>query len=997
MEFRLTFQIISIIVTIINITIGVLAILKKDKKGKFLALTCFTGVIVDIFYTISACTQNAQLASIFSSLYFIFIDLLLLAFLGFNVNYGKPNKLSKLKVLCYVLIAYWFVEIAIFIVNIFNPIVVSYTYRESAQFMWFTYNLKPLYWAHLSYTYLLVVLVIATLIYKFITIPSKYRMPLQFIFYALMLTVILNAVFLFIPKNGPWTYADYSIFFYCFGTTVCYWASYVYPKNGMLSYFKTYILRAIGQGIILFDYEDKMLISNEKALKFFSFAGVNQRTTLNEFIERTSISVDIEQEAYSLQCYCKEFGKQKPLRCDYRKLRDDNGIVVGRLFVFQDAQLDTDLLTGFHNWDSFSKFAKENGRKFPDPTTVAVCDINRLSLYNTVHGRNKGDTLLKELAEKMRKIFPEDAYYVRGQDAYLISVCYNKNEDDVKKYLVQLSSEFKEKVQFSLSQSQDTDENLVTIMIRAFNGLKAKKLLDEDSVRSSLISSLVKAIKENDPDCESHSLRVQKMANDLGKRIGLSDTELSRLSLLGLLHDIGKIGVPLEIVNKPGKLNDEEWLLIKSHSTKGEAIANSTPELQCIAKEIRSHHERWDGKGYPDGLSRETIPFLSRIIAVVDAFDAMVSHRPYRKAKSVIEARDELIHCAGSQFDPYLASEFVRMLDEGYQVITNSEDIIVPTVKIEESNEPSNNFANIHPVSYSKYTLNSEMRIIKIDNAFTELTGYTEDDINNNVIHQSDLLPKEDRKDYVIEVEKQLSHNSLAYIEHRILCKDGNIRYVYCLGKKYFDSAAHEEKSEIIVTNSTTTYSAQMLANNLEVKAQKQLKSWEETYRKDSLTGLLNHMAFVNDLEQSIISNPDLDYMLILIDIDNFKRFNDTYGHHAGDEFLVVVSQAILSSISKGSFASRLGGDEFMMAVFFDKDKDYKRIAKGIFDKISMRLSALEKSTTFSMGVSKKSDKFHSFNEHYEAVDKILYKSKDLGKNIISFYEEDEVKKEDEA
>ena len=289
------------------------------------------------------------------------------------------------------------------------------------------------------------------------------------------------------------------------------------------------------------------------------------------------------------------------------------------------------------------------------------------------------------------------------------------------------------------------------------------------------------------------------------------------------------------------------------------------------------------------------------------------------------------------------------------------------------------------------------MRIIKIDNAFTELTGYTEDDINNNVIHQSDLLPKEDRKDYVIEVEKQLSHNSLAYIEHRILCKDGNIRYVYCLGKKYFDSAAHEEKSEIIVTNSTTTYSAQMLANNLEVKAQKQLKSWEETYRKDSLTGLLNHMAFVNDLEQSIISNPDLDYMLILIDIDNFKRFNDTYGHHAGDEFLVVVSQAILSSLSKGSFASRLGGDEFMMAVFFDKDKDYKRIAKGIFDKISMRLSALEKSTTFSMGVSKKSDKFHSFNEHYEAVDKILYKSKDLGKNIISFYEEDEVKKEDEA
>jgi diguanylate cyclase (GGDEF)-like protein len=178
-----------------------------------------------------------------------------------------------------------------------------------------------------------------------------------------------------------------------------------------------------------------------------------------------------------------------------------------------------------------------------------------------------------------------------------------------------------------------------------------------------------------------------------------------------------------------------------------------------------------------------------------------------------------------------------------------------------------------------------------------------------------------------------------------------------------------------------------LLSKTLETKAQKQLKSWEETYRKDSLTGLLNHMAFVNDFEQKRITNPELGFMLLLIDIDNFKKYNDTYGHHAGDEFLVVISQAIASSINSNSLACRLGGDEFMMAIFYQDKEDYQAIAKKIFDKISIRLSTLEKTTTFSMGVAKHMEQFHSFNDHYEAVDKVLYTSKDSGKNRISFYE----------
>ena len=104
------------------------------------------------------------------------------------------------------------------------------------------------------------------------------------------------------------------------------------------------------------------------------------------------------------------------------------------------------------------------------------------------------------------------------------------------------------------------------------------------------------------------------------------------------MHDIGKVAIPLEILNKPGKLTDEEWEIIKSHTIKGYEIAKSTPELEGVADMIKYHHERWDGKGYPDGLSLETIALLSRIIYVVDAYDAMINNRSYRKAKSVEEA-----------------------------------------------------------------------------------------------------------------------------------------------------------------------------------------------------------------------------------------------------------------------------------------------------------------------------------------------------------------------
>ena len=144
----------------------------------------------------------------------------------------------------------------------------------------------------------------------------------------------------------------------------------------------------------------------------------------------------------------------------------------------------------------------------------------------------------------------------------------------------------------------------------------------------------------------------------------LTDAQLNELELLSTLHDIGKIGINDNILNKPGKLTEDEWVDMKKHPEIGYRIAMTTPELVPIADYILSHHEHWDGSGYPQGSKREEIPLLSRIIAVADAYDAMTSDRPYRRAMTKNAAIEEIKKNAGTQFDPYIAELFLNILNE---------------------------------------------------------------------------------------------------------------------------------------------------------------------------------------------------------------------------------------------------------------------------------------------------------------------------------------------
>ena len=318
------------------------------------------------------------------------------------------------------------------------------------------------------------------------------------------------------------------------------------------------------------------------------------------------------------------------------------------------------------------------------------------------------------------------------------------------------------------------------------------------STRSQALASLVRALKEADADTEDHVLRTQRMGAMLGRRIGLTDAELAQLELLCLLHDIGKIGIPLEILNKPGKLEDQEWAVLRTHPEKGYQIAMSSDELKPIAEMVLCHHERWDGKGYPRGLKGKDIPVLSRIIAIVDAYDAMVNDRAYRKALKPEVAQEEIRVNAGTQFDPALAREFLTMLSENPALALGEK------VQPDEGGEAalpaldagSSGFAV--PIAYSRYILDMNSVIIEADARFEEITGYP---VSEAVGHmtQLDLIPMEDRSFYLLQVSEQFTHGSMAYLRHAIQRKDGERIQVACYGKQYFDSAVKVFKSEIII------------------------------------------------------------------------------------------------------------------------------------------------------------------------------------------------------
>ena len=191
-----------------------------------------------------------------------------------------------------------------------------------------------------------------------------------------------------------------------------------------------------------------------------------------------------------------------------------------------------------------------------------------------------------------------------------------------------------------------------------------KKSRQNEELFLGIVKSLAAAIDAKDTYTNGHSVRVADYSAEIARRAGYDVSALQRIYITGLLHDVGKIGIPDAIINKNGKLDDEEYAIIKTHPEKGAAILSNIQDMPELSIGARWHHERFDGKGYPEGLMGEDIPEMARIIAIADAYDAMTSNRSYRRSLPQEVVRAEIEKGKGTQFDPIFAEIMLQMIDE---------------------------------------------------------------------------------------------------------------------------------------------------------------------------------------------------------------------------------------------------------------------------------------------------------------------------------------------
>jgi len=329
-----------------------------------------------------------------------------------------------------------------------------------------------------------------------------------------------------------------------------------------------------------------------------------------------------------------------------------------------------DVLTGLYNRRFFEAELKRLDSRRQLPISIIMADVNGLKMINDSFGHEKGDQLLIKAAEILKdSLRKEDILARQGGDefAILLPQTDQKSAQEVVRRIKNMCEittvdEISISICFGIGTKVKMGKPLIDTLKVADDAMYQTKLLESKSTKSKIIQSLLNALSVKSYETKEHGLRMASLGTDLGKSLNLSATELNRLSLLATLHDIGKTTIAEEILTKPGKLNDEEWQIIKKHPEQGYNIASASPEFALVAEEILCHHERWDGTGYPQKLAGKEIPYLARIISIIDAYDVMTMGRPYNRLLSKTEALEEIKRCAGSQFDPVLAEKFIKLM-----------------------------------------------------------------------------------------------------------------------------------------------------------------------------------------------------------------------------------------------------------------------------------------------------------------------------------------------
>lgn len=340
-----------------------------------------------------------------------------------------------------------------------------------------------------------------------------------------------------------------------------------------------------------------------------------------------------------------------------------------------------DQLTGLYNRRFFEEELKRLDVSRNLPISIIMADVNGLKLINDSFGHDAGDEHLRNIANIMKEGCRQDDIIARLSGDEFIIILPRTTEREAKgiiERLIKLSKHEKFadenilsmdlSIAFGLGIKYTEETDMKDVLKMAEDRMYAQKIFEGQRMRRNAIDAMINSLHSRSIDEEKHSNRVSLICEEMGVHLGMSQEKIEELKTIGNLHDIGKISIDKSVLNKPGPLTPSEWEEIKKHPEIGYRILSTVNKMSKVAEYVLYHHERYDGKGYPKGLKGEEIPLVSRILAIADAYDSMVSDRPYRKALGDEEILKEFIDNAGTQFDPKLTRIFVeKVLGHNYK------------------------------------------------------------------------------------------------------------------------------------------------------------------------------------------------------------------------------------------------------------------------------------------------------------------------------------------
>lgn len=543
-------------------------------------------------------------------------------------------------------------------------------------------------------------------------------------------------------------------------------------------------------------------------------------------------------------------------------------------------------------------------------------------------------------------------------------------------------------------------------------GMVADQIFEKEKRSSLMIDILSHIVEFRNGESGMHVINIHTITEYLLKNISqktdkyqFTHEEIETISTASALHDVGKIAIPSEVLNKPGKFTDEEYEIMKTHAAIGDSMLQQIPLSQGeplikVAREIcRWHHERYDGRGYPDGLKGDEIPISAQIVALADVYDALTSERCYKKAFTHEKALEMIVNGECGAFNPLLLECFQEVADEIKQELTkgydrknvDNEDVRVIADEILRRKELTASertlrlleherakyrfFASMSNEIQFEYTVDPSM--ITVSDWGAELLGIKE--ITMDPIHDESLLNligEESLRGIADALRNTTPDNPVIHYNCQVHI-GGESRWYRIISRATW-SVDEPVEYQGAIGKAVDIHTEHTRITNL-----------ERMSSHDGLTGLLNQAAAPGIIQERLDNNPGSNFALLILDLDYFKSANDQYGHIFGNHVLQYLADKLRQSVRGGDIIARVGGDEFL--IFLQYREGFEQAVERIFTSLfggeygGFKIS-------ISMGVAKTSDSIKDYETLFQCADQALYVAKRAGRGQYKFYDEETMK-----